>query len=80
LPGTPAALFSDKARQVSLVRVTGPYVVLAVAGYSDGRPASQAAQPRPTVFAGPENSLVAAVVKPLAAPEQVQCGTKEWTC
>jgi hypothetical protein len=79
LPGTAAALFGDQARQASAVQVTGPYVVLAVAGYADGRPASQATEPRPSVF-GPMSSIVSAVVAPLAAPEQVRCGDPEWTC
>jgi hypothetical protein len=80
LPGTAAALFSDAARQVSAVRVSGPYAVLAVAGYADGRPASQAAEPRPSVFAGPMSSIMAAVVGVLAKPQPVQCGSAEWTC
>lgn len=79
LPGTAAALFTAAARQASAIQVTGPYVVLAVAGYADGRPASQAAEPRPSVFE-PVTSIVAAVVKPLAAPEPVHCGNPEWTC
>ena len=79
LPGTAAALFTDSARQLSAVQVSGPYVVLAVAGYADGRPASQAAEPRRPVF-GPMGRIVSAVVGPLAAPEQVRCGDPEWTC
>jgi hypothetical protein len=79
LQGTAAALFTDKSRQASAVKVTGPYVVLAVAGYADGRPASQAAEPRPSVF-GPVSNIVSAVVAPLAAPESVRCGDPEWTC
>lgn len=80
LPGTAAAPFADSARQASAVQVTGPYVVLAVAGYADGRPASQAAEPRPPVFGPVMNSIVSAVVEPLAAPEQVRCGAPEWAC
>ncbi len=79
LPGT-AAAFTDSARQASAFQVTGPYVVLAVAGYADGRPASQDAEPRPTVFGPVMNSIVSAVVTPLAAREQVHCGDPEWTC
>lgn len=80
LPGTAAALFTATARQTSTVQVTGPYVVLAVAGYADGRPASQAAEPRPPVFKPVSSSIVTAVVAPLAAPEPVRCGNPEWTC
>jgi hypothetical protein len=80
LPGTAAAPFTAAARQASAIQVTGPYVVLAVAGYADGRPASQAAEPRPSVFGPVMSSIVTAVVKPLAAPESVHCGDPEWTC
>jgi hypothetical protein len=80
LPGTAAGLFTAAARQASAIWVTGPYVVLAVAGYADGRPASQAAEPRPLVFGPVMSSIVTAVVKPLAAPEPVRCGNPEWTC
>ena len=80
LPRTAAALFKDKARQVSAVRVTGPYVVLAVAGYADGRRAGQATEPRPSVFGPAADAIVSAVVAPLAAPEPVHCGNPEWTC
>ena len=79
LPGTAAALFTDSAVQLSAVQVTGPYVVLAAAGYADGRPASQAAEPRPSVF-GPMGTIMSAVVTPLAAPETVHCGDPEWAC
>jgi hypothetical protein len=79
LPGTAAALFTPGARQASAIQVTGPYVVLAVAGYADGRPASQATERRPSVFE-PVGSIVTAVVKPLSAPEPVRCGNPEWTC
>jgi hypothetical protein len=81
LPGTAAALFTATARQASAIpQVTGPYVVLAVAGYADGRPASRAAEPRPSVFEPVSSSIVTAVVAPLAAPEPVRCGSPEWTC
>jgi hypothetical protein len=79
LPGTAAALFTDQARQYSLIRVTGPYVVLAVAGYADGRPAAAGTQKRDSVFL-PAGQLVTAVVGPLAAPQQVHCGTPEFAC
>jgi hypothetical protein len=80
LPGTPAARFTAAARQAPAIQVTGPYVVLAVAGYADGRPAGQATEPRPSVFGPVMSSIVAAVVRPLAAPEHVHCGDPEWTC
>lgn len=79
LPGTAAALFTDRARQYLAMRVTGPYVVLAVAGYADGRPAAAGTERRDSVFR-PAGQLVAAVVAPLAAPQQVHCGAPEFAC
>jgi len=76
---TAAARFTNPARQTTVEEVTGPYVVLAVSGYADGRPASKAAEPRDSVF-GPAGRLVAAVEAPLAAPQQVSCGTQEFKC
>jgi hypothetical protein len=77
--GTAAARFTNPARQTTADGVTGPYVVLAVSGYADGRPATQAAEPRDSVF-GPSGRLVAAVEAPLAAPQRVTCGTPEFKC
>jgi hypothetical protein len=79
ISGTAAARFADSARQAPTDEVTGPYVVLAVSGYADGRLASKEAEPRDSVF-GPARRLVAAVMSPLAAPERVSCGTPEFTC
>jgi subtilisin family serine protease len=79
IPGTPAALFGDAARQAAAGRQTGPYVVLAVAGYADGRPANPADEQRASVFS-PTGQLVSAVAAPLARPATVHCGTAEWTC
>jgi hypothetical protein len=79
VPGTAAALSTDKTRQASAIQVTGPYVVLAVAGYADGRPASQATEPRPLAFTD-VSSIVKAVVAPLAEPTPVRCGDPEWSC
>ncbi len=79
VPGTPAALFDDAARQASASRLAGPYVVLAVAGYSDGRAANAADERRQSVF-DPAIQLVSAVAAPLAKPEPVRCGSSEWAC
>jgi hypothetical protein len=59
--------------------VTGPYVVLAVSGYADGRPAGQATEPRPPIFS-PASEIVAAVVAPLAAAQPVRCADPEFAC
>jgi type VII secretion-associated serine protease mycosin len=79
VPGTPAALFADDARQAAAEQLAGPYVVLAVAGYSDGRPARAADERRDSVFS-PASQLVSAVATPLATPLAVRCGTTEWAC
>jgi hypothetical protein len=79
LPGTAAALFTDQARQSAAVQVTGPYVVLAVAGYADGRPASTATEPRDSPFL-PASQLATAVASPLSVPQRASCGTPEFTC
>ncbi|HUN31058.1 MAG TPA: hypothetical protein VMU95_03490 [Trebonia sp.] len=79
ITGTAAARFTNQARQTIVTEVTGPYVVLAVSGYADGRPAIAADQPRDSVF-GPARRLVAAVEAPLAAPQRVTCGTREFRC
>ena len=79
ISGTPAALFGDAARQASAAQLAGPYVVLAVAGYADGRPANAAGERRDSVF-DPASQLVSAVAAPLARPVTVRCGTAEWAC
>jgi hypothetical protein len=79
LPGTAAALFTDTARQTTTAAVTGPYVVLAVSGYADGRPASTATEPRVALFS-PAGEIVAAVVRPLAVTQQVNCAVPEFAC
>jgi hypothetical protein len=80
LAGTAAALFTDQARQTSAIKVTGPYVVLAVSGYADGRTASKATQPRQSIFSGPASQLVTAVVDQLARPQPVSCADPEFAC
>jgi type VII secretion-associated serine protease mycosin len=77
--GTPSALFANGARQASAAQLEGPYVVLAVAGYADGRPANTADERRDTVF-DPASQLVTAVAAPLGKPVTVRCGTAEWAC
>lgn len=77
--GTAAALFGDRQRQSSDARLAGTYVVLAVGGYADGRPARAGTERRDAAFA-PEDYLVSAVAAGLAKPVTVRCGTSEWTC
>jgi type VII secretion-associated serine protease mycosin len=79
MPGTPAALFGDAARQLAIAQQSGPYIVLAVAGYADGRPASANGERRDVVF-DPATQLATAVAEPLGRPVSVRCGGAEWTC
>jgi subtilisin family serine protease len=79
IPETAAALFDDAARQASTAQPAGPYVVLAVAGYADGRPANAGDERRDSVF-DPASQLVSAIAAPLAKPVTVRCGTTEWAC
>ncbi|HEX8006594.1 MAG TPA: S8 family serine peptidase, partial [Trebonia sp.] len=76
--GTSAALFRDGTRQASAAQAAGPYVVLAVAGYADGRPAL-AGERRDSVF-DPASQLVSAIAAPLARSVAVRCGSSEWAC
>jgi subtilisin family serine protease len=77
--GSPAARFGEATRQSATARLAGPYVVLAIAGYADGRPASNVGERRDSVF-DPASQLVSAVAAPLAKPVAVRCGSGEWAC
>lgn len=80
LPGTPAARFDDAARQASSVQQAGPYIVLAVAGYADGRPAARGDERRSSVFA-PISQMISAVATPLGKPATVDCEMRtQWAC
>lgn len=78
-PGTASATFTDAARQASTAVQQGTYVVLAVAGYADGRPAAVTAERRSSAFA-PAAQLAAEIIGPLTAPVQVNCASREWSC
>ena len=77
--GTAAARFDDAARQAAVAEHTGPYVLLTVAGYADGRPASATGERRPSVFA-PASQLARELLGPLSVPVTVNCATREWAC
>jgi hypothetical protein len=78
VPGTAAARFGDAARQLALWNQAGPYVVLAVAGYADGRPAAATGEQDTALF-GPEDQLIYAVLPP--SQVRVDCAdTAEWSC
>lgn len=80
LPGSVVARFTDKARQTSVARQDGPYIVLAAIGYADGRPAAKSKQEQTDVYAiAPQ--LAEAVLTPLAARHSVDCAEKAvWSC
>jgi hypothetical protein len=77
--GTAAARFGNAARQDASGQVAGPYVVLAVGGYADGRPASASAERRDADF-DPADRLVSVIAAPLGQPVPARCGTAEFTC
>lgn len=77
--GTAAARFTDAARQASVVRQAGPYVLVTVAGYTDGRPAAATGERRPSVFA-PASQLAGDILAPLSQPVKVDCASRAWAC
>ncbi len=79
LAGTASGRFSDAARQVGTARASGPFVILTVAGYADGRAAAATGERRAAIFL-PGAQLAAEVIGPLAAPVAVNCGSKLWSC
>lgn len=79
-PGTAAARFADDARQTVLARQDGPYVLLTVAGYLDGRPAAVTGQYDKMAFAA-TGQLAKAILGPLNRPAVVNCAaTRQWSC
>jgi len=73
VPGTPAAAFSARQRQVSWAVSAGPYLVVATVGYADGRPSEPVstdtyAYLEMTSLAG---GVATAVASPLGAPPPV---------
>jgi hypothetical protein len=78
-PGTAASAFRDAARQTASSRQDGPYAVLTVAGYVDGRPATATGE-KQTVPFEPATELAEDVGTPLGQPVTVTCGRPEWSC
>jgi hypothetical protein len=78
-PGTAAAVFTDPARQVASAEQYGPYAVLTVSGYTDGRSASATGE-RQTVWFEPDSQLADDVGTPLSQPVTVACHRPEWSC
>jgi hypothetical protein len=79
-PGTASARFADDARQTATARQDGPYVLLTVAGYADGRPARATGEYNATAFAA-AGQLAGAILAPLNRPAVVNCAaTGQWSC
>jgi hypothetical protein len=80
LPGSVVARFTNAARQTSVARQGGPYIVFAAIGYADGRPATKVKQEQTDLYAiAPQ--LAEAVLTPLAARPAVDCAKKAiWSC
>lgn len=76
---TASGRFNDAALQVTKTRRMGPYVVLAAAGYADGRSARRDGERRPSIFA-PAAQLAAEILAPLARPVTVHCTGRSWAC
>ena len=64
---------------MALSRPDGPYAVLTVAGYADGRLAGATGQPRSAPFA-PAGQLAEDVGTQLSQPVTVTCHRPEWSC
>ncbi len=79
LPGTASEMFDDAARQVATVRQAGPYVLLTVAGYADGRPAAATGEYDAAAFR-PASQLAGQILAPLARPAVVNCASRQWAC
>jgi hypothetical protein len=79
LAGTASARFTAPARQAATSRVAGPFVVLTVAGYTDGEPSGPGQEPRTGIFA-PARQLAAEVASALSRAVHVNCGNPEWSC
>lgn len=76
---TASGRFDDAARQVTKARRMGPYVVLATAGYADGRAVRRDGERRSSIFA-PAAQLAAEILGPLARPVTVHCTERIWAC
>jgi hypothetical protein len=79
-PRTASARFNDAARQAATRRQAGPYVVLTVAGYADGRPTTAQRSKRTSAVFAPASQLATAILTPLAKPVTVNCANPEWSC
>ncbi|MEU4831438.1 hypothetical protein [Streptosporangium sp. NPDC023615] len=77
--GTVTDRFTSAGRQASVVRHAGPYVVMATAGQTDGRPARAVGEQRPTLFAF-TGDIADRILAGLSTPARPDCGSAEWRC
>src|SRR5215472_2049067 len=76
---TASGRFDDAARQVTKARRAGPYIVLATAGYADGRAAGRDGERRSSIFA-PAAQLAAEILGPLARQATADCTDRSSAC
>ncbi len=79
LPGTASARFTAAARQTATARQDGPFVVLTVAGYADGRPAAVTGEFDAPAFSA-AGRLATEILAPLNRPAVVNCARRRWSC
>ncbi len=79
LPGTASARFTAAARQAATARQDGPYVLLTVAGYADGRPAAATGEFNAAAFNAAQQ-LARQILAPLNQPAVVNCARRQWSC
>jgi hypothetical protein len=79
LPGTASARFTAAARQTATAGQDGPYVLLTVAGYADGRPAAATGEFNAAAFS-PARQLARQILAPLNQPAVVNCARRQWSC
>ena len=79
LPGTASARFTGAARQTATARQDGPFVVLTVAGYADGRPAAATGEFDASAFSA-AGQLAHEILAPLNRPAVVNCARRQWSC
>jgi hypothetical protein len=78
-PGTASARFTATARQTATVRQDGPYVLLTVAGYADGRPAAATGEYDAVAFSA-AGQLAREILAPLNRAAVVNCARRQWSC
>ena len=79
LPGEGGARFTAAARQSATARQDGPYVLLTVAGYADGRPAAATGEYDAAAFSA-AGQLSGEILTPLNRAAVVNCARRQWSC